>query len=106
MINTDYSLTNLLGAAGATIGIIIVGTIFLQFMSTKAIELTGRYRDLTSEYRGIGENEARHGRLQTQIRLYRRRLQLMTYASCLASLAMLCLLSAMLAGGLSVLFPK
>ncbi len=30
---SDYKLTDLLSAAGATIGVIIAGTIFLQFLT-------------------------------------------------------------------------
>lgn len=101
---SEYKLTDLLSAAGATIGIIISGAIFLQFMSTKSIELGSRYRQLTSEYRQ-GTGEARHARLQAQIHIYRRRLRLMNYAARLASVALMSLLATMLAGGLSVMFP-
>ncbi len=50
---SDDKLTDLLGSAGATIGIIIAGAIFLQFMSTKAIELTTHSRELTGDYRVV-----------------------------------------------------
>ncbi len=100
-----YKLTDLLSAAGATIGVIIAGTIFLQFLSAKYMELGGRYRELASEYRGKREDEARHGPLQAEIRLYRRRLRLMHRASVLAAVAELCFLLAVLSGGLSMLYP-
>ena len=102
---SDYKLTDLLSAAGATIGVIIAGTIFLQFLSTKYTELSGRYREMALEYRKRREDEPRHGPLQAQIRLYRRRLRLMHLASCVAAISELCFLLAVLAGGFSMLYP-
>jgi hypothetical protein len=102
---SDYKLTDLLGSASATIGIIIAGTIFLQFMSAKFMELTNRYRTLTGEYRGGGAAENRHGMLQAQIRNYRRRLWLINRASWLAGVALLCFLISVLVGGLSMVYP-
>lgn len=100
-----YKLTDLLSSAGATIGIIIAGTIFLQFLSNKSIELSGRYRQLTGEYRGVNNEQNRHAPLRTQIRLYRRRLNLLNWASWTAALALLNFLLAVIAGGTSLLYP-
>lgn len=102
---SEYKLTDVLSSAGATIGVIIAGTIFLQYLSTRYADLGSRYRDLTGEYRGRREDEPRHGSLQPQIRLYRRRLKLMNRATELAAVALLCFLVAVLAGGLSILNP-
>ncbi|WP_435018072.1 DUF2721 domain-containing protein [Tundrisphaera sp. TA3] len=101
----EYKLTDLLSSAGATIGVIIAGTIFLQFLSTKFTELGGRYRDLTREYRGVDGEHIRHGPLQSQIRNYRQRLILLNRASWLGAVALLCFLAAVLAGGLSLAYP-
>jgi hypothetical protein len=105
MHDSGFKLTDLLSSAGSTIGIIISGTIFLQFMSTKYIELIGRYRELTCEYRGRKAGEVRHSLLQSQIRVLRRRLSLMNRASQLAAVALMSLIVAEMAGGISVLFP-
>ncbi len=102
---SEFKLSDLLGSAGATIGIIIAGTIFLQFLSTKYGELFARYRALTGEYRGRKADESRHDQLQPQIRTYRRRLRLMSWASWGAAVALLCFILAVLAGGLSVAYP-
>jgi|SRR5579883_589174 len=102
----SYKLTDLLNAAGATIGIIIGGTIFLQFLSSKADQLVTRYRGLTSEYRGQKPEGKRHAPLQSQISLYRRRLLLLIWASWLAGTALLFFLIAVLAGGASMLYPS
>ncbi len=100
-----YGLTELLGSAGATIGIIIAGTIFLQFVNTKYLELAGRYREMTGEYRGVPGEHGRHAPLRSQIQVYRRRLRLLNRSLGLAASALLCLLSAALCGGLSLIFP-
>lgn len=107
MIGTvaPYKLTDLLSSAGATIGIIIAGTIFLQFLSNKYTELSGRYRQLTGEYRGVKCEQNRHAPLRSQIRLYRRRLNLLNWASWTAALALQCFLLAVIAGGMSLLYP-
>jgi len=101
----EYKLTDLLSSAGATIGVIIAGTIFLQFLSTKYLELSSRYRELTREYRGKHADEPRHGPLRTQIRIYRKRLRLINRASWLGAIALLSFLFAVLAGGFSMAFP-
>lgn len=101
----EYKLTDLLSSAGATIGVIIAGTIFLQFVSNKYSELAGRYRELTREYRGSSDGDCRHNLLQTQIRSYRRRLWLLNRGSRVASVALTCFVLAVLAGGLSMAYP-
>lgn len=60
----EYKLTDLLSSAGATIGVIIAGTIFLQFLNTKYDQLAGRYRELTKEYRSGGNGDCSHSLLQ------------------------------------------
>lgn len=102
---SEYKLTDLLSSAGATIGVIIAGTIFLQFISTKYTELSARLRELTGEYRGVDIKHNRHDPLRSQIRVFRRRLILLNRASCLAAIALLCFLAAVLAGGLSLIYP-
>jgi FtsH-binding integral membrane protein len=102
---SDYKLTDLLSTAGATIGVIIAGTIFLQFLSSKYNELSGRYRDLAGEYRGEKSGQPRYAPLRAQIRLYRRRLVLLNRASWLGAVALLCFLSALLSGWLSLVYP-
>lgn len=102
---SDYKLTDLLSSAGATIGVIIGGVIFLQFLSSKYVELANRYRDLTKAYREREGGDGRHGPLQYLIRVYRDRLWLLNRASWLAAAALLFFIAAVLAGGLSMAFP-
>ena len=102
---SEFKLTELVGAAGATIGVIIAGTIFLQFVTTKYIELYKRYVELAAEYRGVAGEHTRHDPLREQIKGYRRRLVLLNRASCLAAIALLSFLVAVASGGLSLIYP-
>jgi uncharacterized membrane protein YraQ (UPF0718 family) len=99
------NLEEILSSAGATIGIIIAGTIFLQFLNTKYADLSGRYRELAIEYRGRHAEEPRHGPLRSEIRTYRERLRLMHRASILAAVALLFFLGVVLIGGIAMLLP-
>lgn len=103
--NFDYKLTDLLSSAGATIGIIIGGTIFLQFLSSKYTALTGGLRTLAADYRGKADDEPRHAPLRSQIQLYGHRLVLLYWAATFGAVALLSLLASVLAGALSMVFP-
>ena len=102
---SEYKLPELLGAAGATIGVIIAGTIFLQFLSTKYTDLSARYCEMAHEYRGVAGDHNRHAPLRSKIVGYRRRLVLLNRASWLGAIALLCFLVAVMAGGLSLMYP-
>jgi hypothetical protein len=104
--SSGFKLIDLLSGAAATIGIIIAGTIFLGFLSSKGSELASRYRALTSEYRSGGAAEVRHGVLQGQICQYRRRLRLMNWAFWVATVALECFLASVLAGGINMVYPS
>lgn len=98
---SDYKLTDLLSSAGSIIG----GVIFLQFLSSKYVELANRYRDLTKDYREGDGGDGRHAPLQALIRVYRARLKLLNRASWCAGGARLCFITAVLTGGLSMALP-
>ena len=87
------------------IGVIIGGAIFLQFLSPKYTDLCAYYRELIDEYRVRRQYDPRHGSLQSEIRMYRRRLTLMHVASALAAVALYCFLVAVSSGDLSILSP-
>lgn len=84
---SDYKLTDLLSSAGGAIGIIIAGVVFLPFVSSKYVELAGRYREMADEYRGRESDEPRHGPLRRQTRVYHR-LRLLNRASWLGAAVM------------------
>ena len=81
----NFELKDIVDTAGATVGLVIATSIFMQLLTTKAIALFDRYRELTMEYRSTQEKPQRNENLRAQIGLYRRRCHLIQMA--LASLA-------------------
>jgi hypothetical protein len=101
-----FKLADLLGSAGATIGIIIAGVVFLQFLSARSNDVTIRYRSLAGEYRGPETGADRHNTLQEQLACYRLRLHLLLWASWFGAGALLRFLTAVAATGLSVVWME
>jgi len=95
----EFKLSELLGSAGAAVGLIIAGSIFLQCTSSRFNDLLLRFRSSTDEYRANHASDSRRPPLQAQIRMVRLRLRLMAWASWMAIGAILGLLVAMLCGG-------
>ncbi|MBY0524609.1 MAG: DUF2721 domain-containing protein [Gemmataceae bacterium] len=107
MLNhADYKLADLLGIAGATIGIIIAAGILLQCISTKTIGVFERYRTLTGEYRGNHSSEPRRGSLQSQISTYRSQMVCLNSASFAVATAALFFLVTVGVASLSVMWPQ
>src|SRR5438270_10688643 len=71
----DYKLADLLGIAGATIGIIIAAGVLLQCFSTRYIAVFERYRALAGEYRGEQVSDPRRGNLRNELVDYRRQIR-------------------------------
>lgn len=101
----DYKLADVLGIAGATIGIIIAGGVLLQCLSTKYIGVFERYRGLTGEYRTNHFSDPRRGSLRFQIACYRRQIAYLNFASLCVALALVLFLVTVAVAGLSVIFP-
>ncbi len=106
MTLVDYKLSDLLGIAGATIGIIIAGAILLGGLIGQYTALFERYRALTGEYRDNHASDPRRGSLQNQIANYRLQVRFLNIGSLLVSLALLLFLLTVGVASLSVMFPK
>lgn len=102
----DFKVTDLFNTVGAPIGVIIAGTIFLQFLSSKYCGLFTTYAQLTQEYRQHHREEPRHTPLICQIGIYHRRLWLLCWASWVAGLALIILILPIMAGMLSLAYPE
>lgn len=102
----NFKVTDLFNTVGAPIGVIIAGTIFLQFLSSKYVGLFCTFAQLTKEYREHQKTAPRHTPLVTQIAIYRRRLWLLTWASWVAACALVILILPIIAGLLSLAFPE
>ncbi len=102
----DYKLSDMLGIAGATIGIIIAGGILLGWLGAKYIDAYTRFRQLTSEHRNNQVSDSRRGSLQDQISSSRRQVALLCYGSLAIILALLAFLVTVGLASLSVIYPK
>jgi len=102
----DYKLSDLLGVAGASVGIIIAAGILLQCLSTRYIAALDRYRALTGEYRENHASDTRRGGLRDQIVNYRWQIIYLNAAAVGISLALLCFLLAVGSASLSVIYPR
>jgi hypothetical protein len=101
----NFKLSDLLGVAGATIGIIIAAGILLQFLSTKYVAVYERYRSLTGEYRGNHFSDPRKGSLQDQIACHRRQVKCLSSASLLVAGAIIFFLFTVGVASASVIYP-
>src|SRR4051812_38551634 len=101
----DYKLSDFLGIAGATVGIIIAGGILMGNMSAQYIAIFERFRTLTSEYRGNNCSDLRRGGLKRQITSYGRQILHLNIASLFVSLAVLAFLATVTVASLSVIYP-
>jgi len=102
----DFKLSDMLGIAGATIGIIIAGGILLQGYCARYIAVFDRFRTLTGEYRANNFSDARRSSLQNQIANYSRQILFLNSAALGVSLALLLFLVTVGVASLSVIYPK
>src|SRR5579883_1011007 len=101
----DYKLSDFLGVAGATIGIIIAGGIMMGNLTAKYVAIVERFRGITGEYRRNDANEIRRGSLETQISAYGRQVLLLNYATSFTTLGVFVFLVTVGLASLSVMFP-
>jgi hypothetical protein len=102
----DYKLSDLLGIAAATIGIIIAAGILLQFFSTRYIAIFERFRVLTGEYRANDMSDSRRSNLQSQIAYYSRQIFFLNWASICVAAGVILFLLTVATASLSVVYPK
>jgi len=102
----DYKLSDLLGIAGATIGLIIANGILLGGLSAKYVAIVERFRVLTGEYRGQDISDSRMGSVRVEIANYRWQILLLNVGAILLGLALLLFLFTVASASLSVVFPK
>ena len=99
-------LSDIAGTAGATVGLVIATSIFLQMLTTKFISIFERYRGLTGELRGLKDDDGqRRQSLREQITLYQRRSHYIRIASCILTYTEFAFLGTIILASLSVLWP-
>ncbi|MBX9622910.1 MAG: DUF2721 domain-containing protein [Gemmataceae bacterium] len=101
----DIDLPKVAGAAASAVGLIIASTILVSFVSTRYTSALERYTDLTDGFRGYQDRNKRREALREQVRQYRRRLRLLSWASELLCWVMICAVVTVVAAGVSMVFP-
>jgi hypothetical protein len=102
----DYKLGEMLGAAGATVGIIISGAILLGGLEAKYVGLFERLRGLSGEERGGERSDRRRQALEVQVNNYLWRIRLINAAALSMSLGLLGFVVAVAMAALSVAYPE
>lgn len=104
-MNPDYKLADMLGIAGATIGIMIASGILLQCVSSRYVAVFDRFRALTGEYRTNNFSDPRRGSLQNQISAYRRQTWYLNLSYLCMTLALIAFIITVTVASLSVIYP-
>jgi Na+/glutamate symporter len=102
----DFKLSDMLGIAGATIGIIIAAGVLLGAVVGRYSGVFERYRGLTGELRANHSSDPRRGSLNLQVNVYRKQIVYLNYGSLCLTLALLCFLLTVGIASLSVMFPE
>ncbi|HEX8605681.1 MAG TPA: DUF2721 domain-containing protein [Pseudoduganella sp.] len=99
----QFELKDVLGAVGPTASLVFASWIFMTFLQARYSAAYERYRDMIEEFRG-GRDTTRRDLIGTQIKLYRKRVEQMRWATSLGLWAAICLLLALISGALDAVF--
>jgi hypothetical protein len=100
------NVQNIASTIGATIGLVIACSIFLQMITTKFIAVFERFRALTAEYRDNDRSDKRNESLIKQIDIYRRRCQKLRLASNFITYSEFAFVATIILSGLATAFPN
>jgi hypothetical protein len=100
-----FQVVDLMGVAGATIGVIIANAILLSTLSANYVAIAGSYHAFSSEYRSGGFSEQRGTSLREQICLYKKRIDCARRGCSILCVALLVFLIAVSCASLGVIFP-
>lgn len=103
-----FQMKDVLSSLGPSASLVFAAWIFLSFLQTRYTGAYQLYRELISELRERGEDQAmssaRRGQVAQQIRLYRRRCDLMRRATNIGVIAAITLVIGIVLGGLQLTF--
>lgn len=102
----DFKVTDLMGVAGATIGLVIANAILLSSVIAKYVPLIDRYRALGEERRRGGQSPQRKFSLREQMRLCAVRIRCLRRGYSILCVTLLAFLIAVSCASLGVMFPK
>lgn len=102
----NLELKDMASTAGATVGLVIATSIFLQLLTTKYIAIYDKYRVLTGEYRAGNPADPRRASLREQIAIYHKRCHRIRRASSWLIYGEFSFLGTILFACLTIVFPQ
>ncbi|QCP12401.1 DUF2721 domain-containing protein [Pseudoduganella umbonata] len=99
----QFELKDVLGAVGPTASLVFASWIFMTFLQARYSAAYERYRDMIEEFR-TGKDTRRRELIGNQIKLYRKRVEQMRWATSLGLWAAILLLLALISGALDAVF--
>lgn len=99
----DFQLKDVLGAIGPNASIIFASWIFMGFLQTRYTDAYTRYRSLIDSYRD-GLDGPRKDIIRAEIKLYRKRVDVMRQATNLGMYAAIMLISALIVAACEAIF--
>ena len=99
----QFELKDVLGAVGPTASLVFASWIFMTFLQARYSAAYERYRDMIEEFR-TGKDTRRRELIGNQIKLYRKRVEQMRWATGLGLWAAILLLLALISGALDAVF--
>lgn len=98
-------LGNFLKAVGPNAAIVFAAWIFMGFLQQRYDSAVDRFRTAVGDFRSHGHEKDRSGNLKDQILVYRRRCQLMGWATLVGLASAILLIATLIFGGIDVILP-
>lgn len=102
----EIDLPKLAGAAGSAVGLIISTAILLSWITARYVPTVDRFRSLTGELRGSGDQNRRRELLREQIHDLRKRLMSMSRATGLLCWGMWFAIGTIVAAGAALVWKE
>lgn len=99
----QFELKDVLGAVGPTASLVFASWIFMTFLQARYSAAYERYRNMIEAFR-TGKDTTRRDLIGTQVKLYRKRVEQMRWATSLGLSAAILLLLALISGALDAVF--
>jgi hypothetical protein len=102
----NFDLTSILKAIGPAASIVFAAWIFMGFLQQRYDAAVERYQSMISQYRSGNLSDDRRGNIREEILVYKRRCELMNWASMVGIVSAILLIATLITGELNIIFPK
>jgi hypothetical protein len=104
-VRMDIDLREIMSAVGPNSALVFAAWIFMGFLQQRYMAAYDQYRGLISQYRDGDLAGDRHDNLNDQIKLYKRRCELMKLATNIGLIAAILLIATLIGAALDVIEP-